>query len=157
MYVSNYWVMPAKTFVLKTKPKTTQKHEILSSLWTNRTLEICIDVNLHYFPSFFRCCCQHCGIGQTDGKLCFWGHQNLKSGLLQLMISSMASCRALYYNKTWQNEGVWIAMSVVVWTQIFNALGQLYRGKRRSLNYTLISTSHINSSGNNELLFHMGE
>ena len=30
--------------------------------------------------------------------------------------------RALYYNKTWQNEGVWIAMSVVVWTQIFSAL-----------------------------------
>ena len=38
------------------------------------------------FPDCLLCCCQHCSIGQTDGKLCFWGHQNLKSGLLVLAV-----------------------------------------------------------------------
>ena len=57
-------------------------------------------------------------------------------------------------------------MSVVVWTQIFPALRQLYKGKRRSLKHTLVTRfTHLSYQQllqlseidvNNELFFHTG-
>ena len=46
------------------------------------TLTLKVTKAVLFLGKTYVACCQHCSIGQTDGKLCFWGHQNLKSGLL---------------------------------------------------------------------------